>query len=650
MARRVKDLLDQRAVESFVGRTDELRILRDAVEFGGPAVVFVHGIGGIGKSSLLSTFATLARAEGATVIHLDCRSIEPTERGFLGELAAAVGVDTPTVDEITRRLDSIGGPVVIALDAYEVFRFMDTWLRQVFVPALGENTRVLLFGREAPVSAWQTSPGWQGLVRSVRLGPLSERDATALLNQAGVREENVAWVNRVTRGHPLALKLASAALAERLDRNLEDLAAQRVVAELTRMYLEDVREPLTREVVEAASVVRRTTHSLLRAMLPQAAPQDAFERLRALPFVESSRDGLLVHDLVQQSVATALRATDPSRHHGYRLAAWRQLRAESRAVSQTELWRYTADMLYILQNPLIREAFFPSDVHRYAIEPARPDDSLVVEAIIERHEGPAAARQLRAWWKQAPQDFRVLRDPDGSVAGFYVLLDLPTVPAAMHREDEIFARFAHHLRRDSVARQERVLYCRRWLSLTHGEEPSPVQAASWLDIKGTCYMHLRPHLRRIYMTVRDVATYGPVASDLGFKLVPEASVEQDGVTYHLAMLDLGPLSIDGWLAAKVAAELGVEEENLLDLESRELIVDGERIKLAPLEFKVMAYLGQHEGKAVARASLLTDVWGYDYDGGSNVVDVVIRSLRKKLGSRASLIETVTGAGYRLRKE
>lgn len=43
---------------------------------------------------------------------------------------------------------------------------------------------------------------------------------------------------------------------------------------------------------------------------------------------------------------------------------------------------------------------------------------------------------------------------------------------------------------------------------------------------------------------------------------------------------------------------------------------------------------------------LREVWGYDYDGGSNIVDSVIRSLRKKLGNQASAIETVRGFGYR----
>ncbi|MGH2355110.1 MAG: winged helix-turn-helix domain-containing protein [Chloroflexota bacterium] len=43
------------------------------------------------------------------------------------------------------------------------------------------------------------------------------------------------------------------------------------------------------------------------------------------------------------------------------------------------------------------------------------------------------------------------------------------------------------------------------------------------------------------------------------------------------------------------------------------------------------------------------MWGYDFQGGSNVVDVVVRSLRKKLGERAGCIETVTGVGYRFRR-
>ncbi|MGH7484187.1 MAG: winged helix-turn-helix domain-containing protein, partial [bacterium] len=63
---------------------------------------------------------------------------------------------------------------------------------------------------------------------------------------------------------------------------------------------------------------------------------------------------------------------------------------------------------------------------------------------------------------------------------------------------------------------------------------------------------------------------------------------------------------------------------------------------------VLEYLLDREGQAVSRASLIQDVWGYSYTGGSNVIEAVVRSLRKKLQERASCVETVSGVGYRFR--
>ena len=62
----------------------------------------------------------------------------------------------------------------------------------------------------------------------------------------------------------------------------------------------------------------------------------------------------------------------------------------------------------------------------------------------------------------------------------------------------------------------------------------------------------------------------------------------------------------------------------------------------------MRQLSARRGQVVPRISLMADVWGYEYDGGSNVVDVVIKGIRRKLGEDSSAIETVRGAGYRLR--
>ncbi|NJL65491.1 MAG: response regulator transcription factor [Methylacidiphilales bacterium] len=84
----------------------------------------------------------------------------------------------------------------------------------------------------------------------------------------------------------------------------------------------------------------------------------------------------------------------------------------------------------------------------------------------------------------------------------------------------------------------------------------------------------------------------------------------------------------------------------LDLRSRKVKVNGESTELPAREFTLAETFFRHPGQILSREQLLDRVWGYDYDPGSNIVDVYVGYLRKKLGN--NLIETVRGMGYRLR--
>jgi len=84
----------------------------------------------------------------------------------------------------------------------------------------------------------------------------------------------------------------------------------------------------------------------------------------------------------------------------------------------------------------------------------------------------------------------------------------------------------------------------------------------------------------------------------------------------------------------------------LDIRTRKAMVEGEAVDLTAREFTMLETLMTHAGQVLSREQLLAQVWGYDYDPGSNVVEVYIRYLRRKLGDE--LIETVRGMGYRLR--
>lgn len=85
----------------------------------------------------------------------------------------------------------------------------------------------------------------------------------------------------------------------------------------------------------------------------------------------------------------------------------------------------------------------------------------------------------------------------------------------------------------------------------------------------------------------------------------------------------------------------------LDLRGRHAMVGGAEVPLSSREFALAEALMTNAGSVLSREQLLNRVWGYDYDGGSNVVEVYIRYLRRKLGS--DTIETVRGSGYRFRR-
>jgi hypothetical protein len=629
-----------------VGRDHERAVLLQVLEEDGPLLAFVHGPPGIGKSALLRTFASEASDADAEVIALDCRAFEPTQHGLLQALNDVLEPSVRDVNEAVSALEGRGNLVVWVLDTYEVFRISDSWLRSVFLPSLGDHVRVVIAGREPPLTGWFDARGSPDTFRSVLLGPLGDDETLQVLRGAGLTDPDARAINRVARGHPLALQIATAALRERPNLRVHDMAVPRVVEELTRLYFDHLDAP-TRRVLEAAAVVRRATAPVMTAMLPDIPSRTAFEHLSLLPFVDESADGLRVHETIQEVVATRLRAQDPQMYRRYRTAAWRALRREMGEASRSELWRYSADILYLLENPAIREAFFPTTAHLYGVESARPDDGAAILDIIQRHEPPASASVLAEWWRTIPAAFRVVRDRAGGVVGFVAIAEAGGVPLKIVRADPVVAAWREHLHRHPLPRAQRALFDRSELSRDHGTEPSPVQAATWLDIK-RMYMEMRPHIGRLYSAEPYPVPHEEALAVLGFSF--SGRPIHVGRAYSLAWLDFGPDSVDGWLGRLAEQELGVRREELLDEVNRELVLNGDRISLTPLEFGVLQHLLKHKGRALSRATLIKEVWGHKYFGGSNVVDVVVRSLRKKLAAGGSLsprIETVRGVGYRL---
>jgi len=149
---------------------------------------------------------------------------------------------------------------------------------------------------------------------------------------------------------------------------------------------------------------------------------------------------------------------------------------------------------------------------------------------------------------------------------------------------------------------------------------------------------------------------------------------KNDVKDKVAGLDLGandyvtkPFEIDELLArirsalrfSKPVVPLVNEDEYLLEYsglslheQTREVKRNGRSIELTPREYDLLLHLLKHPNQVLSREQLLDAVWGFDYYGETNVVDVYIRYVRKKIeiGEKSTLIQTVRGVGYVLKEQ
>jgi hypothetical protein len=646
------DRLERRAVEALADRRAELERLEVFALGDEPLVIHIHGIPGVGKTHLLNALAVSVGRRGVSVVRIDARWCEPSPAAFCRAISREIGAsESEDSAVVAASLSDRAKRILLVLDSYESFRLLDSWLRQVFLPSLGDDVRTILSGREPPRPAWRIAPAWRGLFDSMVLETFPPEVALEYLISEGVPEGGARDLNQVARGHPLALSLGLALYRAGGQVRGSTATRHQVLEHMASLFLEDA-DLETIQVVQAACLVRTATAPLLAAMLPHIPADEALDRLRALPFVSVGPHGQLIHDAVRGPVTAAFKSRDLARYQAYRRGASQVVRDQYRQAPRSDHWRCTADVLYLLENQTLREGFFPTTESLVSIEPARADDWPSISAIIRKFDGPQTRQALEQWWHYHPESFFAVRDEHGGVQGFYQSIVAAKVHKNVLARDPLAASWARDLPRSEDRAAS--LWVRRSLDRNTGEGPSSGQAATWLDIKRS-YLELRPRLRWVYTPYDDAELYRLPMEELGFRVVDEGRPVLDGVMHHTFRLDMGMDSVDGWLGNLLARETGTPTGDaasyspLLDEESHELVVNGNRIGLTPLEFGVIAYLLARPNRAVARYELVEAVWGYGKEAStSNVVETVVRSVRQKLGEYRNALETVRGVGYRYR--
>jgi len=416
---------------SFVGRATERALFRSALDGDDDAfsVLYLHGLGGVGKTTLLRQLSGDARAAGRAVIHLDARMISPTPAAFEEEAAAALDTDG----------------VVLMIDTFEQCQALEAWLRTRFLPRLPYNALVVIAGRIPPDPRWRTDPDWNDALRVITMQGLGEGEARTLLTARGVPAHLHQDILAFAGGHPLALTLA-AEVAARETSELGDWSTARDVVEtLLAQLVGDVPSQDHRRALEVCALVEVTTEDTLLSGVGESAPV-LFEWLRSLPFVESGRYGAFPHDVVRDALLADLRWRDPrgfetlhQRIHGYLLD-------RVRTADDSAVMAETRSLLYLYRTGSAVADYVTWTAQGEVYEDNyRPEYRDVVVRLAKEGEGTETADLVAFWLDRQPQGFHVHRRTEtGEVVAFHAWLNLDEAdPDEIDRDPVVAAVWQH---------------------------------------------------------------------------------------------------------------------------------------------------------------------------------------------------------------
>ncbi|MDN3025947.1 ATP-binding protein [Streptomyces sp. S.PB5] len=526
---RVGDRVQQARDRVFAGRAAELGVFRSALSGDGkaPAVLYVHGPGGIGKSMLLRRFAAEARAAGREVVEVDGRLVEPAPEAFEKEAGAVL------TDE----------RAVLLVDTFERCQGLEGWLRDRFLVRLPVGALVVIAGRRPPDTGWTSDPGWADLLCTVALRNLAPDEATAFLHARGVPQDTRPALLAFTGGHPLALALAAAVAVRDSAGSAGWEPGRDAIATLLPRLIGEVPSPVHRRALEVCARAYVTTETLLRAVLgDDAAPMFAW--LRGLPFVESARHGLFPHDVVREVLEADLRWRDPEGYaelHG-RLSL--HLLEQIRSAPESAMLPAVGAFMYLFRTDRYMadyNSWRGGEVVSTACEPA--DHATVLDLVTEV-EGPASATAARFWLDRQPEAFRVCRTArDDEIVGFSAWLQL-TEPYGGDVDPVVAAAWSHTRGRAALRDGEHLAMARFSVTSPRYPKISPVEDLhQWRGVAEVARAEGR--VAWMYVAIRSGDFWRPYLTSLGLTTIGDRP-RVGHLTYDLYAVDWRTLSVRAW--------------------------------------------------------------------------------------------------------
>ena len=534
----------------FVGREAELELFRSALlaEESPFVVLYIYGPGGVGKTSLLHEYLRVANSAGRTTILLDSRNIGSSPGSFQQAWQQALSVEA---------LTAVPPDLILLVDTYELIAGLDDWLRHEFLPQLPPDVLIVLAGRNVPVSAWSSDPGWRDLTHIIPLRNLHPEESQTYLIGRGIPAQQHNEVLAFTHGHPLALSLVADVLQQGDELTAFSLQTELdVVRLLLERFTRNVPDAQHRQALEICAHVRVTSESLLAALLGEDVAYSLFNWLRGLSFIQQGPQGLFPHDLARDMLDADLRWRNPQAyqalHRQVRFYYGRQLRQRG---PQSSL---SADLLY--QNRYIAAIvpFFGWEaLSQVSMEPMTTADIPFILETLHQHEGPASVEIARYWLQKQPEEFTVFHTAQDRQMGFVLILTLPVISEADAQVDPALAVAQSFLlgRGSPVRPDEPVNYVRFWM----GREMYQVaETHSLVAMRAGGVWVSNPQMSWSFAVTAEAQRWQEMFSYHNFDYTGEADFVVGGHRYGVFTHDWREESVAAWGYRLEALQLGLQ--------------------------------------------------------------------------------------------
>lgn len=439
--------LRARAEKRFVGRDFELAELGHALaaEPGGIQLCFIHGPGGIGKTTLLERLKGDATRAGIVCAAIDASALAPTPTAMLAAIAEDLALTETTVT-----LQDIGPAMtrsdcrLLLINSFDAMGEASGWVREKLLPALPGEVRIVVAGRNAPDTFWTAHPLWSEAMRSIRLSSLSREESSLLLEGHAVGKAAHEAILELSHGHPLALVLLAAEMQKH--GRIPSSLGHDVVRELVKRCVSDAPTPLHRRALEVAARARTTTVALLADVVDPPLASVLFDWLSEQCYMNLGARGLSPHDLVRDVVDEDLRWRDPegSRELDGALnrCLLRQLR-DGRHDSQTAM-----ELQFLERSSAVMKRYFDfGALGSVSIGPAIATDRDGISRLRDAGLPPEEKEMFDLWSGHPAARMFVARRPNGSVCGVTLILEMDRVDDVTAGRDPIVSAVRRSLSR-----------------------------------------------------------------------------------------------------------------------------------------------------------------------------------------------------------